>query len=124
MSLPNVAPCDDVSNVLWSSDCRTTYVITLHHCEVVAAHDSVFELLLREKLSPTVIVKDSTVVKEPLHRSWVLSLTWWWARVLRVGAHTVSAPDSKNGWRDLRVHRDRVVVLQVLDGRSEVRQEP
>lgn len=101
-----------------------TYMITLHHCEVVTAHDSVLELLLRQELGPTVVVEVGAVVKEPLHGSWVLSLTRWWARVLRIGAHTIRAPYGKDRWCDLRIHRDRVIVLQVLDGRGEVGQEP
>jgi len=96
--------------------CEVTYVITLHHREVVAAHDSILEIVLGEKLSPTVVIEISAVVEEPLHGSWVLSLTWWWARVFRVGAHAVSAPDGKNGWCNLGVHGDRVIILQVLDG--------
>ena len=87
---------------------------------MVTAHDSVLEVLLGQELRPAVVGKVGTVVEQPLHGSWVLSLTWGRTGVLRVGAHSVGAPDGEDGGSDLGVHGGRVVVLEVLDGRGEV----
>ena len=99
-------------------------MITLHHSEVVATHDGVLEVLLGEKLGPTVVGEISTVVEKPLHGSWILSLAWGRAGVLRVRADTICAPDGEDRGSDLGVHGGRVVVLEVLNGRCEVRKEP
>ena len=99
-------------------------MITLHHSEVVATHDGVLEVVLGEKLGPTVVGKVGTVVEEPLHGRWVLTLTWGRTGVVGVGADTVGTPDSEDGGSDFGIHGSRVVVLEVLDGRREVRKEP
>ena len=99
-------------------------MLALHHREVVSAHNSVLEVLLGKELGPTVVREIGTVVEQPLHGSWVLSLTWWGTGVLRVGAHTICAPDGKDRRSDLGVHWLRVIVLEVLDCGREVRKEP
>jgi len=94
----------------------------LHHGEVVTTHNTVLHVLSTAKLTPTVVGKVGAVVEEPLHRRWVLILSWWWTWVTCVTGNTLTAPDGVClDWLDRWLW---LVGGKRANGGGEVRKEP